>query len=104
MRRLATLVILAIGIPMVLWALNNALSRLARYGLPVKPIAPTVEPSSLVATAVILMALAVVAATVAAAVVAAVRSRRLLGVIPFSELRRHVLIFGPTGSGRLRLR
>ena len=100
MRRLATLVILAIGIPMVLWALNNALSRLARYGLPVKPIAPTVEPSSLVATAVILMALAVVAATVAAAVVAAVRSRRLLGVIPFSELRRHVLIFGPTGSGK----
>jgi DNA helicase HerA-like ATPase len=29
-----------------------------------------------------------------------VRSRRLLGAIPLSELRRHALVFGPTGSGK----
>ena len=60
-------------------------------------LAPTVEPSSLVAGAVIPMALALVAATT---VLVVLRARRLLGVIPFSELRRHLIIFGPTGSGK----
>ena len=97
MRRLvATLVIIAIGVPIMLWAVNNALASMSRYGVQVKPIAVQVDVG-IITGAVLLITLLV---AVAITVVAVVRSRRLLGVIPFSELRRHVLIFGPTGSGK----
>jgi hypothetical protein len=95
-RLVATLVILAIGIPLMLWAVNNALMSLSRYGVKVRPIAVELD-AGIVAGAVLLTALLAVAAVT---VVALVRSRRLLGVIPLSELRRHALVFGPTGSGK----
>jgi RecA/RadA recombinase len=95
-RLVATLVILAIGIPLMLWAINNALMSLSRYGVKVRPIAVELD-AGIVAGAVLLMVLLAVAAVT---VVALVRSRRLLGVIPLSELRRHALVFGPTGSGK----
>jgi hypothetical protein len=95
-RLVATLVILAIGIPLMLWAVNNALMSLSRYGVKVRPIAVELD-EGIVAGAVLLMVLLAVAAVT---VVALVRSRRLLGAIPLSELRRHALVFGPTGSGK----
>jgi multisubunit Na+/H+ antiporter MnhC subunit len=94
-RLLATLVILAIGIPLMLWAVNNALMSLSRYGAKVRPIVEL--DAGIVAGAVLLTALLAVAAVTVAALV---RSRRLLGAIPLSELRRHALVFGPTGSGK----
>jgi hypothetical protein len=95
-RLVATLVILAIGIPLMLWAINNALMSLSRYGVKVRPIAVELD-AGIVAGAVSLTALIAIAAVT---VVALVRSRRLLGAIPLPELRRHALVFGPTGSGK----
>jgi hypothetical protein len=74
-RLVATLVILAIGIPLMLWAINNALMSLSRYGVKVRPIAVELD-EGLVAGAVLLMVLLAVAAVTVAALV---RSRRLLG-------------------------
>jgi hypothetical protein len=70
----ATLVILAIGIPLMLWAINNALMSLSRYGVKVRPIVEL--DAGIVAGAVLLMVLLAVAAVTVAALV---RSRRLLG-------------------------
>jgi multisubunit Na+/H+ antiporter MnhC subunit len=97
-RLVATLVILAIGIPLMLWAVNNALASLARYGAKVRPIVEL--DAGIVAGAVLPIALIALIATTAVVAVALVRSRRLLGVIPLPELRRHALVFGPTGSGK----
>ena len=97
MRRLvATLVIATMGVPLMLWAVNNALTSLSRYGVRVRPIAVQVD-AGIATSAVLPIALL---ATVAITAVVVVKSRRLLGVIPLSELRRHVLVFGPTGSGK----
>jgi len=97
MRRLvATLVIIAIGVPIMLWAVNNALASMSRYGVQVKPIAVQVDVG--ITTGAVLLITLLVAVAITA--VAVVRSRRLLGVIPLSELRRHALVFGPTGSGK----
>jgi hypothetical protein len=73
-RLVATLVILAIGIPLMLWAINNALMSLSRYGVKVRPIVEL--DAGIVAGAVLLMVLLAVAAVTVAALV---RSRRLLG-------------------------
>jgi hypothetical protein len=98
MRRLiATVAILGVGIPLMLWALDNALMTLSKYGVvKVKPLAIQIN-SEIITGAVSLMLLAT---TIAIMIVAVVRSRRLLGVIPVKELRRHALILGPTGSGK----
>jgi hypothetical protein len=80
----------------MLWAVNNALMSLSRYGVKVRPIAVELD-AGIVAGAVSLTALLAVAAVTVAALV---RSRRLLGAIPLPELRRHALVFGPTGSGK----
>jgi Holliday junction resolvasome RuvABC ATP-dependent DNA helicase subunit len=29
-----------------------------------------------------------------------IRSRRILGVIPFKDVQRHLLLLGPTGAGK----
>jgi hypothetical protein len=71
-RLVATLVILAVGIPLMFWAINNALMSLSRYGVKVRPMLD----AGIVAGAVLLMVLLAVAAVT---VVALVRSRRLLG-------------------------
>jgi len=96
-RLLATVAILVAGIPLMLWALDNALTTLSKYGIvKVKPLTIQINPE-IIAGAVSLMLLAT---TTTIMVVAVIRSRRLLGVIPVKELRRHALILGPTGSGK----
>jgi energy-coupling factor transporter ATP-binding protein EcfA2 len=98
MRRLiATVAILGVGIPLMLWAFDNALTTLSKYGIvKVKPLAIQINPE-IITGAVSLMLLAT---TTTIIIVAVIRSRRLLGVIPLKELQRHVLIVGPTGSGK----
>jgi hypothetical protein len=34
------------------------------------------------------------------AVNTAIKSRRILGIIPFKDVQRHLLVLGPTGSGK----
>jgi ABC-type Mn2+/Zn2+ transport system ATPase subunit len=36
----------------------------------------------------------------AIAVNIAIKSRRILGIIPFKDVQRHLLLLGPTGSGK----
>jgi energy-coupling factor transporter ATP-binding protein EcfA2 len=96
-RLIATLVILGAGIPLMLWALDNALTTLSKYGIvKVKPLTIQINPE-IIAGAVSLMLLAT---TTTIMVVAVIRSRRLLGIIPLQELRRHMVLLGPTGSGK----
>jgi len=96
-RLLATVAILGVGIPLVLWALDDALATLSKYGIvKVKPLTIQINPE-IIAGAVSLMLLAT---TTTIMTVAVIRSRRLLGIIPVKELRRHALILGPTGSGK----
>jgi GTPase SAR1 family protein len=96
-RLLATVGILGAGIPLMLWSLDNALTTLSKYGIvKVKPLTIQINPE-IIAGAVSLMLLAT---TTTIMTVAVIRSRRLLGIIPVKELRRHALILGPTGSGK----
>jgi energy-coupling factor transporter ATP-binding protein EcfA2 len=96
-RLITTLVILGAGIPLMLWALDNALTTLSKYGIvKVKPLTIQINPE-IIAGAVSLMLLAT---TTTIMVVAVIRSRRLLGIIPLQELRRHMVLLGPTGSGK----
>jgi len=53
-----------------------------------------------ITTSIMVAAIAVPSLAVAAVILAIIRGRRLLGVIRFRDLQRHVLIFGPTGSGK----
>jgi KaiC/GvpD/RAD55 family RecA-like ATPase len=73
------------------------LTTLSKYGIvKVKPLTIQINPE-IIAGAVSLMLLAI---TTTIMTVAVIRSRRLLGIIPVRELRRHALILGPTGSGK----
>ncbi len=99
-RLVATLVTLAIGVPIMLWAVGNALRSMARFGLPVDRVGTSLDAGALMGTMVTAILITATATASVATVATVLRSRRLLGVIPVSELRRHLLIFGPTGSGK----
>jgi energy-coupling factor transporter ATP-binding protein EcfA2 len=47
-----------------------------------------------------IMTISIVLTTAMITTMAVIRSRKLLGIIPVKELRRHALIVGPTGSGK----
>ncbi len=44
--------------------------------------------------------IAVVITIAAIAINIAVKSRRILGVIPFKDVQKHLLLLGPTGAGK----
>jgi Cdc6-like AAA superfamily ATPase len=44
--------------------------------------------------------IAVIAVIALIAVNMVIRSRRILGVIPFKDVQRHLLLLGPTGAGK----
>jgi ABC-type molybdenum transport system ATPase subunit/photorepair protein PhrA len=46
------------------------------------------------------MQIAVIAVIALIAVNMVIRSRRILGVIPFKDVQRHLLLLGPTGAGK----
>ncbi len=46
------------------------------------------------------MQIAVAIAIVAIAINLAIKSRRILGTIPFKDVQRHLLLLGPTGAGK----
>jgi len=46
------------------------------------------------------MQTAAIIVTVLTAVNTAIKSRRILGIIPFKDVQRHLLVLGPTGSGK----
>jgi len=46
------------------------------------------------------MQIATMIVIAAIAVNIAIKSRRILGIIPFKDVQRHLLLLGPTGSGK----
>ena len=46
------------------------------------------------------MQIAAIIVIAAVAVNIAIKSRRILGVIPFDDVQRHLLLLGPTGAGK----
>jgi ABC-type molybdenum transport system ATPase subunit/photorepair protein PhrA len=54
-------------------------------------IAQTITQYMQIATMIVIAAIAVNIA---------IKSRRILGIIPFKDVQRHLLLLGPTGSGK----
>jgi energy-coupling factor transporter ATP-binding protein EcfA2 len=96
---LLILLILMIG-GMVLWeVLAQGTKVWTRYKLLKEPLPSLTAllPTSLISLILpILLLLMIIAMTA----VAVIRSRRLFGLIPVEELKRHLVILGPTGSGK----
>jgi ABC-type molybdenum transport system ATPase subunit/photorepair protein PhrA len=57
----------------------------------IKNVTQTVTQYMQVATMIVIAAIAVNIA---------IKSRRILGIIPFKDVQRHLLLLGPTGSGK----
>jgi len=98
-RAIRILLILAIG-GLVLWeSISWGTRTWVKYGLIKEPLPSiaTFVPTSMIfpiVTAVLTISLIAVMAIVV------IRSRKLFGLIPIEDLKRHVVILGPTGSGK----
>jgi ABC-type molybdenum transport system ATPase subunit/photorepair protein PhrA len=57
----------------------------------IQQIAQTITQYMQIATMIVIAAIAVNIA---------IKSRRILGIIPFKDVQRHLLLLGPTGSGK----
>jgi energy-coupling factor transporter ATP-binding protein EcfA2 len=100
MRRIVTIpLILLIG-GLVLWeTLSWGTRTWAKYGLMKEPLPSiaTFLPTSMIQP---LIMLTIISALAFATVSAILRSRKLFGLIPIEDLKRHVVVLGPTGSGK----
>jgi hypothetical protein len=100
MRRIvSTLSILIIGV-LVLWeSISWGTRTWVKYGLMKEPLPSiaTFLPTSMIQP---LIMLTIISALAFATVSAILRSKKLFGIVPLSELTRHVVVLGPTGSGK----
>jgi energy-coupling factor transporter ATP-binding protein EcfA2 len=100
MRRVTTtLIILGVG-ALVLWeALAQGTRVWTKYKLLKEPLpsVTTLIPSSTIQP---LIALTLITILLFTAISAVMKSRKLFGLIPVKDLVRHVVILGPTGSGK----
>ena len=100
MRRLTTtLLIIVIG-GLVLWeVLAQGTKVWTKYKIIKEPLPSltTLLPTSMIQP---LIALTFISALVFITVSTALRARKLFGLIPLNELNRHVVVLGPTGSGK----
>jgi flagellar biosynthesis GTPase FlhF len=62
------------------------------------PAVPNMQEITNMITQIVQVAVIIVIAAVA--INATIRSRRLLGIIPFKDIQRHLLLLGPTGAGK----
>jgi polynucleotide 5'-kinase involved in rRNA processing len=62
------------------------------------PIQETIKNVTQTITQYIQVATVIVIAAIAVNI--AIKSRRILGIIPFKDVQRHLLLLGPTGSGK----
>jgi energy-coupling factor transporter ATP-binding protein EcfA2 len=98
-RAVRILLILGIG-SLVLWEVVAQGTRVwAKYKLIKEPLPSltTLLPTSMIQP---LIALTFMSALVFITVSTVLRARKLFGLIPLSELTRHVVVLGPTGSGK----
>ncbi|MEM0461809.1 MAG: DUF87 domain-containing protein [Candidatus Caldarchaeum sp.] len=98
-RVVATLVIIVGFMAYAYVAALNAATQLYNRGIlktppPVFNVADLTQMSIMVVSAIVVITLIISLA------MAVSRSRRLLGIIPVNDFRRHLLLLGPTGSGK----
>jgi energy-coupling factor transporter ATP-binding protein EcfA2 len=100
MRRVvSTIIILSIG-SLVLWEVLAQGTRVwAKYGLVKQPLPSitTLLPISMIQPIILATMLTTI---VIVLVINVLRLRKLFGIIPIHELMRHMIILGPTGSGK----
>jgi hypothetical protein len=100
MRRIVTIpLILLIG-GLVLWeVLAQGTRTWTRYGLMKEPLPSitTFLPTSMILPVITTLLIVLLIATT---VMALLRSKRVFGIVPIPELMRHVVVVGPTGSGK----
>jgi GTPase SAR1 family protein len=98
-----TLVLVTVLIGYTLIAAHNVQQQLIAHGIIKKtetqnPLANVLE--GIRRTASIAGPALAIATITAAATLTVIRSRRILGIIPFKDVRRHLMILGSTGSGK----
>ena len=100
MRRIVTILLIVIISGLVLWESISWGTRVwAKYKLLKEPLpsVTTLIPSSTIQP---LIALTLITILLFTAISAIARSRKIFGIIPMSELVRHLVVLGPTGSGK----
>jgi hypothetical protein len=98
-RAIRILLILLIG-GLVLWeSISWGTRSWVKYGLLKEPL-PSITTLLPPSTIQPLIALTLIAILLLTTISAILRSRRLFGIIPPEELVRHLVVLGPTGSGK----
>jgi GTPase SAR1 family protein len=102
-RAVITLVLVTVLIGYTLIAAHNVQQQLIAHGIIKKtetqnPLANVLE--GIRRTASIAGPALAIATITAAATLTVIRSRRILGIIPFKDVQRHLMILGSTGSGK----
>jgi GTPase SAR1 family protein len=102
-RAVITLVLVTVLIGYTLIATYNVQQQLIAHGIikkteTQKPLANVLE--GIQRTASIAGPALAIATITAVAALTVIRSRRILGIIPFKDVQRHLLLLGPTGAGK----
>jgi hypothetical protein len=98
-RVVRVLLILMIG-TLVLWeVLAQGTRTWVKYGLLKQPLPSltTLLPTSLITT---VLSIGLLGLLIATTLMALAKSRKLFGLVPLSELTRHIVVLGPTGTGK----
>jgi energy-coupling factor transporter ATP-binding protein EcfA2 len=98
-RAVRILIILGIG-SLVVWEVVAQGTRTwVKYGLLKQPLPSltTLLPTSLITT---VLSIGLLGLLIATTLLALAKSRQLFGLVPLSELTRHIVVLGPTGTGK----
>ena len=100
MRRIVTIPLILLVGSLVLWEVVAQGTRTwTKYGILKQPLPSltTLIPTSMIQSIIMLLTTTIV---IVVLVVNVLRSRKIFGLIPLGDLVRHVVILGPTGSGK----
>ncbi|MEM1967335.1 MAG: DUF87 domain-containing protein [Candidatus Caldarchaeum sp.] len=78
----------------------NAATQLYNRGILKTPPPALINVADLTWGSIMVVSAIVVITLIISLAMAISRSRRLLGIIPVNDFRRHLLLLGPTGSGK----
>jgi energy-coupling factor transporter ATP-binding protein EcfA2 len=100
MRRIITIPLISVVGGLVLWETISWGTRTwTRYGLMKEPL-PSITTLLPPSTIQPLIALTLITILLFTTISAILRSRKIFGIIPVTHLTRHVVLLGPTGSGK----
>jgi polynucleotide 5'-kinase involved in rRNA processing len=93
----ATLAVI-VGFLIYVYAANVYVAQTYFKGKSAGPAVPLTQQITQTITQYMQIATMIVIAAIAVNI--AIKSRRILGIIPFKDVQRHLLLLGPTGSGK----